>query len=423
MANDLLSMPEDGPRVVAFIDEKAWSAGAMIAYATSKIYVSDRAKIGDIGVITQGSDGKIEYLPEKVNTAVRAILRSIAQKRGWTEAKLVKMTALDQDLYRFDLKHGQAFVIEDDLPKFLADHPDLTTDKKVLISGHDRLLSFTGQEAVQEGMATALVNDRPALYKLLGSASAAVVDLSPTEVEQVSWMLSGWASLMAAGAVLFLILEFKAPMGIWVVLAAICGIAYFVCQFYMDLANYIDVVLVLVGLTCIVVELFVFHTGGFLALAGLVIGMGGLVLSFMPSSEQFHPESPNWAPDLVSALGSSMLSFIAAAAGVVIVVLYLPKSRLFRRMAVTAEVQGTSQSSVPTGEGAGNDLLGKRGHARTELRPSGFVAIVNRDISATSEHGEFIAAQAEVEVVAVRFGEVIVRQTAPAVPPAAAPTP
>jgi membrane-bound serine protease (ClpP class) len=421
MANALLSVPDDGPKLVAYIDEKAWSAGAMIAYATEKIYLSDHAKIGDIGVITQGTDGKIEYLPEKINTAVRASMRGLAQKRGWNEAKLVKMTALDQDLYRFDLTDGQKFVIEDDLPRFLSDHPETSTEKKVLISGHDRLLSYTGPEAVREGMATALEPDLAAVYRALGTTSAAVVDLSPTDVEKVAWMLSGWTSLMAAGAVLFLILEFKAPMGLWVVLATICGIAFFVCQFYQDLANYFDVVLVLMGLCCIAVELFLVHTGGFLALAGLVIGMIGLVLSFMPTAEQFHPGSPNWMPDLMSALGSSMLALVTAAAGMVVVILYLPKSRLFRRLAVKDEITGTSQTGVPSGEGAGSDLLGKHGRTRTELRPSGFIELANRDISATTEHGEYIPAHAEVEVVAVRFGEAIVRQvSAPAAVAAAA---
>ena len=185
MVDILLSVPADGPRLVAYIDAKAWSAGAMIAYSTQQIYLTDRAEIGDIGVITQDANGKIEYLPEKINTAVRARLRGLAQKRGWNEAKLVKMTALDQDLYRFELKHGAVFVIEDDLPAFLADHPTLSAKDKVLISGHDRLMSYTGPEAVREGMATALVADQQEVYRLLGCSPDAVLDLAPTRVEEV----------------------------------------------------------------------------------------------------------------------------------------------------------------------------------------------------------------------------------------------
>ena len=221
---------------------------------------------------------------------------------------------------------------------------------------------------------------------------------------------------MAAGAVLFLVLEFKAPMGLWAVLAALCGIAFFVCQYYQDLANYIDVVLVVVGVACVVVELFVMHTGGLLAVAGLALGMTGLVLSFMPTAEQFHPSSPTWSSDLLNALGDSTLSFIAAAGGVVVVVMYLPKMRLFRRLAVSAEITATSES--PGGEPAAPSAsaVGRRGRARTELRPSGFVALGDQDLSATTEHGEFIPLGATVEVVEVRFGETIVRQVAAPAP-------
>ena len=423
MANTLLSVPTDGPQLIAFVDVKAWSAGAMIAYSTQRIYLTDHARIGDIGVITQGSDGKIEYLPEKINTAVRASLRGIAQKRGWNEAKLVKMTALDQDLYRFELKHGPVFVIEDDLPGFLADHPTLKSGDKVLISGHDRLISYTGQEAVREGMATALVTDLSELYRQLGVKPEAVATLAPTQVEELSWYLAGWAPLMAAGAVLFLVLEFKAPMGLWAVLATICGIAFFVCQYYQDLANSIDVVLVLIGIACVVVELFVVHTGGLLALTGLAVGMTGLVLSFMPTAEQFHPGSPNWSHDLFSALGDSTLSFIAAAGGVAVVVIYLPKMRLIRRLAVSAEITATSEGPLSDRADAGGPLVGRRGHARTELRPSGFVSLGDQDLSATTMHGEFIAQDAAVEVVEVRFGETIVRAVAPAPAPAPGTTP
>jgi membrane-bound serine protease (ClpP class) len=412
IADALLSVPGDGPRLVAYVDVKAWSAGAMIAYSTQAIYLTDRAEIGDIGVITMGADGKIEYLPEKINTAVRAHLRGLAQKRGWNEAKLVKMTALDQDLYRFELKHGAVFVIEDDLPGFLADHPTLSSKDKVLISGHDRLISYTGLEAVREGMATALVADLQEVYRLLDAKADAVIELAPTRVEEISWLLSGWAPLMAAGAVLFLVLEFKAPMGLWAVLAALCGVAFFVCQYYQDLANYIDVVMVVIGIACVVVELFVMHTGGLLAVAGLALGMTGLVLSFMPTTEQFHPNSPTWNRDLVSALGDSTLSFIAAAGGVVMVVMYLPRMRLFRRLAVSAEITATSESPGGEPAEASAALVGRRGHARTELRPSGFVELGDQDLSATTEHGEFIPLGATVEVVEVRFGETIVRQTA-----------
>ena len=130
MVKAALSVPKDGPLTVAFVDNQSYSAGSLIAFAHRRIYLTEVATIGDIGVIFIGADGKMEYAPEKGETVVRALLRSVAQKNGWNEAKLLKMTARNQELYRFDLKAGPTWVIEDDLPRFLADHPDVKTERR-----------------------------------------------------------------------------------------------------------------------------------------------------------------------------------------------------------------------------------------------------------------------------------------------------
>jgi membrane-bound serine protease (ClpP class) len=287
MAKALLAVPDDGPQLVAFVDHSSYSAGSLIAYSHQRIYLTDAATIGDIGVILKTADGKIEYAPEKAETVVRALLRSAAQKNGWDAAKLQKMTARNQSLYRFDLAAGPQWVLEDDLAIFLAAHPDADDKKKVEILGKDRLLSYTAKEAVTEKMATGLVKDIDEVYRTLGASSASVVDLRPTTSEHISWVLGGYASLLAAAAVLFLILEFKTPgLGIWLTLAVICGSLFFVCQFYLELASYLELTLVLAGVVLVVVDLFVLPTGGILAAGGAALAVSGLVLAFMPDARQ-----------------------------------------------------------------------------------------------------------------------------------------
>jgi membrane-bound ClpP family serine protease len=136
MLNACLDTPKDAPRLIAFVDDHSLSAGSLIAYGHDEILVTAKAMLGDIGVITMSSDGKIEYLPEKIETVVRTLLRNAAQNRGWDQAKLVKMTARTQELYRFDLGAGkQAYVIEDDLGTWLAAHPEIKGESKVLTLG------------------------------------------------------------------------------------------------------------------------------------------------------------------------------------------------------------------------------------------------------------------------------------------------
>jgi membrane-bound serine protease (ClpP class) len=302
------ALKTDATKLVAYIDNRAYSAGALISYGCDRIYMTADAYIGDIGVITVSAEGKIEYLPEKIESPVRALLRQAAQHNGWDEAKLQKMTARNQDLLRFTLPGGkQAFVIEDDLPKFLADHQGMRKEDGVLILGKDRLLTYTAKEAVAEGMATALAKDLDDVYRQLGADPAQVQKFEPTRNERIAETLGGWAPLLAALAVLFLVLEFKmGGNGLFLVLAGIAGALFLFCQFYLDLAGAPELILILVGIAAIA-------------------------------------------------------------------------------------------------------LVGRRGTARTMLRPSGFVVIDGQDLAATAANGVMVEAGGAVEVVEARFGELVVR--------------
>jgi membrane-bound serine protease (ClpP class) len=411
MTKAALAMPEDGPLMVAFVDRESYSAGSLIAYAHHRVYVTEVATIGNIGVIMQTPEGKIEYGPEKIETVIRTLLRSVAQKNGWDDAKLQKMTARNQDLYRFDLKDGPVWVIEDDLPRFLAAHPDIKTEQKVLILGEDRLLSYTAKEALAEKMASGLVKDLNDLYRTLGGSSASVVDLKPTSTEELSWTLNGFAPLLAALAVVFVILELKTPgVGLWASLAGICGLLFFICQFYLELASYPEVILVVLGLVALGLEIFLLPTGGFLAIGGAALGLIGLVLAFMPDASQFAPDTPGWGNNLLDALISSSLAMVVASAGLVTLILALPRLAIARRMASTAEITATASSESTSKAGNNSPLeVGSHATARSDLAPNGYIICDGRELAAAAQHGEFIKAGTPVEIVGMQFGEALVR--------------
>lgn len=434
MLLEALTVDQSGPRLVAFVDNRAYSAGSLIAYGHHEILLTPQATIGDIGVIMQKQDGTIEYAPEKVETVVRTLLRSAGQNRGWSTAKLAKMVARDQELWQIerggDGGAGKEWVIGDDLPAFLMRHQDLRRDGDFIVTmaaagsasaaearrvghvvlGDNRLLSYTAQGAVDDGMATALVADLDAVYARLGTTKDAVISLAPTRNESVSWTLAEWAPLLAALAVVFLILEFKTPgVGIWATLAVICGAAFFICQFYMDLASYVEVVLVVAGLGLVAAELFLLPTGGWLAIAGGLVAATGFVLAFMPDTSQFSPAAPEWNADLTGAVFRSLLSLVAITVGAVLAIIALPRMALRTGLAAAAAIDGTS---VMPAERELATLAGRRGTAASDLRPGGRVVVDGRELGAVCEHGEFIARGVEVEVVRIEFGELVVRPVA-----------
>lgn len=396
--------------LVAFIDNRAYSAGALIAYGHGRIYMTQGAYIGDIGVIFMSQDPAepIKYAPEKMETVVRALLRQAGQHNGWDQAKLQKMTARNQELWRFDLADGtRRFVIEDDLPTFLAERPGLKREDGVLILGKDRLLTYTAGEAVAEGMATALVKDLDEVYRLLGTDASRVQKFEPTANEKLAETLGGWAPLLAGLAVLFLILEFKVPSGgLFIVGAALCGAAFLICQYWLDLAGAPEIVLIGLGVAAVIVEVFALPTGGMLAVGGLLAIGAGLILSFMPDGYQFNPGDNRWGDALGGALVQSLFALAVLTVGVVIAIASLPRTRAMRVLASGAAIDGTSAGAVEAQVGS---LIGRRVRARTMLRPSGFVVLDGRDVPATAEHGVMVAEGSEVEITGAQLGELTVR--------------
>ena len=403
----------DIPRMIAFIDFRALSAGAMIAYAHHAIYVSEGASIGDVGVIYRGPDGKIEYAPEKIETVVRTLLAQAAEQRGWPRGPLLKMTARNQSLYRVTPPGGDTtYVIEDDLAAWLADHPEVDRedpDQVLVYRGHDRLLTLTGREAVALGMATGLVDGLPALYAHLGIDPDEVVDLRAGAAERTAVWLASVAPMLMGLALLLLFFEINTPgVGIWALLAAVFGSLFLFAQYYLDLVEHFEAALLVLGLALIAVELLLLPAGGLFAIGGGVCLLAGAVLAFLPNEIDLAPSDPSFRDALLDAALQGGLALAVAGAGIVFLLKVVPHAaRLRSRLTVEAEVAGTS------GGQAGQPLVGRAGRAEGMLRPAGTVVIGRVHHSARAEHGAWIAAGEPVEVVRAELGELVVRAVRP----------
>ena len=413
MFKRILDLESAGIRTVAFIDFRAISAGALIAYAHEEVYLGETASIGDIGVVFQSPDGEIKYAPEKFETVVRTLLAQAAEQRGWNRGMLLKMTAHKQTLYRVTLPDGSAdYVIEDDLPVFLADHPDIDRDdpaQVIVYRGPDRLLTLTGLEAVRFGMASGNVDDLDAMHERLGVSAGEVVSLSPRGTERVAWTLSRFAPILAGLAVLFLLFELKTPgVGLWVGLAGVLGAAFLLAQYSLDLMENFELVLIAIGLGLVVVDALTMVAGGMLAAAGAVVGFTGLVLAFLPNELTFDTDDPVFLDALKEAAFGGVTAVAIVAIGTLLGIRYLPRTALHLRLAAREEVTATSAGDV---EGRSGTLHGRSGVAAEALHPSGMVRIGGESIRARAEHGAYIAAGSAVEVVSVEFGEVVVRDT------------
>jgi len=412
MFKRVLDQAHGGPRMIAYVDYRAISAGALIAYAHDEVWVSQTASIGDIGVIYRSPAGAIEYAPEKIETVMRTLLTQAAEQRGWPRALLLKMTARNQKLYRITRPDGATeYVIEDDLPRVLSQHPELDPDDErrvVVLRGEDRLLTLTGREALAHGMATGIARTLADLYEQLGIDAAAVEDLGPGTGEAVASWLGGIAPLLAGLAVLFVLFELKTPgVGVWAVLAGICAALFLLSQYALDLAAHHEIALVVAGLALLLADLLFAIGGGLLAIAGGTLVFAGLVLTFVPNEFQWDVSDPRFLDALASAVVSALLSALTVIAGLAAFAALLPRLGMRHRLAMDSQVRGTSADGAHVAPG----LRGRTGVARDALHPGGTVLIDGEPLGARAEHGHWIEAGARVEVVGVEFGEVVVRAT------------
>ena len=407
----VIDQMRDGPRMIAYVDFRAISAGAMIAYAHGSIYMSETSSIGDIGVIFISKEGEIKYAPEKIETVVRTLLVQAAEQHGWDRALLLKMTARNQKLYRvIHPDGGSEYVIEDDLPDFLVNHPEIDKEddsQLVLYRGEDRLLTLTGKEAVGLGMATGIAADVDALYAELGIDAGAVIDLSPGAAETTAWYLATVAPMLAGLAFLFILLELKTPgVGWWAIIGGAFAALFLLAQYYLDMAENIEVVLVALGIVLLAAEFLTMVGGGLIGIAGGLLTFTGLLLLFLPNELEFDFSDSTFMDALGDAAINTFITLGVMSAGLLGLIAILPRTSIPDRLAVHRVISGTSAGTI---EQHPDSVTGRTGVAREGLRPSGTIVIEGEDHSARAEHGTYIPAGTEVRVIAVQFGELVVR--------------
>src|SRR5205814_7868307 len=151
-----------------FVDKKAFSAGAFISIATQKIFMAPQSVIGAAAPIMMVPGGAPQDLPStmqaKVTSAVRALVRTAAEKNG----------------YNIDVVEAMI-----DTTK------ELKIDGKVL-NEKGQILTLTNTEAEREYgdppkplLSSGTVENIEELLKKLGFAGAVRVYIKPTGAERL----------------------------------------------------------------------------------------------------------------------------------------------------------------------------------------------------------------------------------------------
>lgn len=364
------------------VDDKAISAGALIAIATQKIYMTPTGVIGAAAPVSSGGEDLPSTMKDKTVSAISAVARAASQKNG----------------HNADL--ADAFIDRD---------KELKIGDKV-IKAKGSLLTLTGKEAAD------LVNGKP----LLAAGIADSVDdllrkekitgtlqtIEPTGFEMLAFWITQLAPLFLLGGIIGAYLEIKLQ-GTLIpgFISAFCFIIFFTGHYLAGLAGWEVFVIFFIGVALVISELTL-HPGTILpGLVGLFLMVGSLIWAMIdrypgeplvPTQRMIEQPVINLG---IAILGGAVLIYLLGK--------ILPSTPLYSRLVLgTAGAQGPSLAAASIDSPA-LVKVGDTGEARSILRPSGKASFGGAHLDVITG-GEFVNPGARIRIVAIEGPRIVV---------------
>lgn len=365
-----------------FVENDAFSAGAIIALATPNIYMAPGSVIGAATPMMMTPTGGVQEMPEevqeKMTSAVAAMVRAAAEQGGHDKE-------LAEAMVRADMEYSV---------------------NGTVISKEGRLLTLTNIEAEQlvgedqhPLLSSGTVENVDALLKIIGLENAEKKVLKITASERLARLIAGIAPILMIIGLGGLWLEIKTPgFGIFGIAGISCLLLFFFGHHLAGLAGMEDLLLFVLGVSLLAVEVFI--TPGF-----GVMGISGMLLIFVSFISAMTERMPGeWRPISFTPETFSMpflkvvFSFVGAIALVALTGKFLPKTRMFQSVTLN-----TVSPDVPDNE----ELLGMEGVSHSDLRPSGTAYIDGQKLDVVT-YGDYIPRETQIRVVEVHGHRIIV---------------
>jgi len=403
---------------VAYVSERAISAGALISVACQDIVMLEHTTIGDCAPIMMGTS--IEGVErEKLESPIRAAFARSAEANGYPRALLEAMVSQHLEIWRVRNNQTGAweFFETDDLPTDEAAY-DLANKQRIVKEGE--LLTLTASEARDYGVARAVVQDYEGVLTFLAARDG--VRFSPQRItlrtswseELVRWLNSPVVvSVLVLVAMLGVYIEFNTPgIGLPGAVAVIAIVTLIGSKYLVDMANWIEVAIFMLGLVLLMVEVFVlpgFGVAGVTGILCIVAGLFGMLVRNAPGEIPW-PDDPIAWNELASQLTGISIGILVFILLAVLFARYLPHLPLFRGLILqpvarpgplTPPVEGPREATVTSLS------VGERGRAVTPLRPAGQVRFGQRLVDVVAR-GEFVPRDGAVRIVEIQGNHVVV---------------
>lgn len=347
---------------VAFVDNNAASAGALIALACDTVYMRPDASMGAATVVN-GNDGSA--MPDKYQSYMRAMMRATAERHG-------KIYRDGEYRWRRDPLIAEAMVD----PRVKV--PGLIDDTKVL--------TFTPDEAIKWGYADGKAESVGDVLSHLGVEHYRIEQFRPTWVDNVLGFFTNPAVqafliMIIVGGIYF---ELQTPgMGFPSVAAITAAALYFLPLYLTGIVSSWLILIFLAGLVLILLEIFVVPGFGVTGIAGICLTLGALFIGLL---DNFSFDTGDM--DL-SVIWRSIGTIAAGIALSAVAILYLTSKyapSFVRRSSELHLSQKVEDGYIGVDMSVAKHV-GETGIAVTDLHPGGKIRIGDDEFDAVSVRG------------------------------------
>ncbi len=412
----------DWATTVVYIPEEAISGGAIISLGCDFIFMQKGALIGDAGPIRVGWDGQVNHAEEKLVSYLASAVRELAQSKdrppGLAEAMVDRSVILHAAV---EQATGKATVLTEVETQAAGAQQRFVIQHQLPESGQNRFLTVGAERAEELAISEGVFGSEDGMFDEFEIAAIERTQL--TWIDNTIYILNRpWltAILLIVGLV-GLYLELVAP-GISVagLVATLCFGIFFWSHALGGTSGWLEVLLFVLGVGCLIVELFVLPGFGIFGLTGLGLVSVSLIMAsqdfLLPSTSFEWNQLQTNALIVLGAVLGVLLLFV----GQVVLLDSIPGLNRFRLSAPDTSLtepmdRSFSLASGPLAENREPIAIGLLGQAESDLRPSGKVILSGRLVDVVTE-GDFVDVGTTVEVVRVEGNRVVVRKTSPSRP-------
>lgn len=339
--------------VIAYVSERAWSAGALIALAAPQVAMAPGSSIGA---------AEPRPMDEKTVSALRAEFESTAGRAGRNPR--VAGAMVDADL-----------AIEGLVEK-------------------GKILTLSADDAVEWGIADVLANSRHEVLVHFGYDNYELIPLTPHWAERIARFVttSTVSSLLLTLGFLGLIFEITTPgWGVPGTGGLIALALFFGGRYVTGLAGFEEIGLFILGILLLAMEIFVIPGFGLAGILGIIAVVVSVVLVF---------------GNLQAALTSLFIALSVSIVAIILLWKRIQQGHFWQRLVLSHTESKDEGYSAPADF---SHLLGHEGLTLTPLRPAGTVVIDGVRYDVVSEGG-FIAENSLIEVVLLEGTRIVVRE-------------